>query len=357
MLTTANDHFKALRQSAIQAIDLREIIASDLGLPSRKGILESLCPFHAERSPSFRVWQDHYYCFGCHEKGNVFNWLQSSYGGAYDQKGAYRRALELAGITNTGTTTKTFKSIPQNKVFVPATTEPWMQPIIEKSHQALLEPQSKAARTAFEYLQRRALDSIVTTMRFGVMEWHLIQESLELGAPKRIKTWYGRIVMPFIQGQQTVWFKVRYQGFESKCELKQKNILRYDGPTVGDCILPAPYHASSLEHPGAVILIEGELNAAALVVALGDKYPIIGLPGGRLPMGWETNLESRDCIIITDHDKAGEHHQKDLSERLERKGIKARRLSINQPNQNLDANDILIIHGADNLKKRIQTIQ
>jgi hypothetical protein len=34
-----------------------------------------LCPFHAERSPSFRVYHDHAFCFGCGWYGDQIGWL------------------------------------------------------------------------------------------------------------------------------------------------------------------------------------------------------------------------------------------------------------------------------------------
>src|SRR3954469_18619106 len=36
-----------------------------------------LCPFHKEKTGSFSVNATHgyYYCFGCHEKGDVFNFV------------------------------------------------------------------------------------------------------------------------------------------------------------------------------------------------------------------------------------------------------------------------------------------
>src|SRR6202161_3496803 len=37
-----------------------------------------LCPFHGEKTPSFSVHatQQFYYCFGCHESGDVFKFIQ-----------------------------------------------------------------------------------------------------------------------------------------------------------------------------------------------------------------------------------------------------------------------------------------
>src|SRR6266567_2628349 len=37
-----------------------------------------LCPFHGEKTPSFNVHstRQYFYCFGCHEKGDVFSFIQ-----------------------------------------------------------------------------------------------------------------------------------------------------------------------------------------------------------------------------------------------------------------------------------------
>lgn len=36
---------------------------------------EMCCPFHVEKTPSFRVYQDNYYCFGCHEHGDNISFV------------------------------------------------------------------------------------------------------------------------------------------------------------------------------------------------------------------------------------------------------------------------------------------
>ncbi|MYJ87356.1 MAG: DNA primase [Rhodobacteraceae bacterium] len=47
-----------------------------------KGDYWACCPFHAEKTPSFHATESRgtYYCFSCHEKGNVFTFLQKSRG-------------------------------------------------------------------------------------------------------------------------------------------------------------------------------------------------------------------------------------------------------------------------------------
>jgi DNA primase len=57
-----------------------------------------LCPFHKEKTASFSVNATHgyYYCFGCHEKGDVFNFVMKMEGLSFPE--AVRAVAAKAGI-------------------------------------------------------------------------------------------------------------------------------------------------------------------------------------------------------------------------------------------------------------------
>jgi DNA primase len=57
-----------------------------------------LCPFHKEKTPSFsvHVGRQHYYCFGCHEHGDVFNFIQKIENVAFPE--AVRTVAQKCGI-------------------------------------------------------------------------------------------------------------------------------------------------------------------------------------------------------------------------------------------------------------------
>lgn len=40
----------------------------------------ALCPFHRERTPSCKLYEDHYYCFGCQAHGDVIRLVQELFG-------------------------------------------------------------------------------------------------------------------------------------------------------------------------------------------------------------------------------------------------------------------------------------
>lgn len=62
-----------------RSIDLESVIEQYVEL-KRSGAyrLVGLCPFHTEKTPSFFVYSsdNHYYCFGCHEYGDVIKFIR-----------------------------------------------------------------------------------------------------------------------------------------------------------------------------------------------------------------------------------------------------------------------------------------
>jgi len=75
-------------------VDIVDIIGERVELSRRGNRYWGLCPFHSEKTPSFSVSQERqlFYCFGCHQGGNVFTFLKNH------DKLEFREALQyLAG--------------------------------------------------------------------------------------------------------------------------------------------------------------------------------------------------------------------------------------------------------------------
>ncbi|MBN2449429.1 MAG: DNA primase, partial [Lentisphaeria bacterium] len=55
-----------------------EVVGSYVRLQKRGADYWACCPFHKEKTPSFKVSSSRqsYYCFGCHKSGNVFSFVQ-----------------------------------------------------------------------------------------------------------------------------------------------------------------------------------------------------------------------------------------------------------------------------------------
>jgi CHC2 zinc finger/Toprim domain len=60
------------------SVSLAAIISETWPLKRNGQHLAGLCPFHAERTPSFYVYEDHFHCFGCGAHGDVITWLRAT---------------------------------------------------------------------------------------------------------------------------------------------------------------------------------------------------------------------------------------------------------------------------------------
>ena len=73
----------------------------------RAGDLKGLCPFHNEDTPSFHVdmVRNVFYCFGCQEGGDVFNFVQKTRGIGFIQA-VTELAMNWVVITRSSEKTK-----------------------------------------------------------------------------------------------------------------------------------------------------------------------------------------------------------------------------------------------------------
>ena len=65
-------------QDLLARTDVAEVIGAHVELKRSGANLTGLCPFHAEKSPSFSVSpsKGFYHCFGCGEGGDVISFVQ-----------------------------------------------------------------------------------------------------------------------------------------------------------------------------------------------------------------------------------------------------------------------------------------
>ncbi len=63
-----------------QKLDIVDEIGAVVSLKKSGKAYKGLCPFHGERTPSFYVFPDNgtYHCFGCHEYGDIFTFVQKT---------------------------------------------------------------------------------------------------------------------------------------------------------------------------------------------------------------------------------------------------------------------------------------
>ncbi len=153
------DRFEDTKLRIKEATDLVALIESYLPLKPRGRDLIALCPFHAERSPSFTVSRSgqFFYCFGCGKTGDVFHWLQEREGLSFREAMevlADRAGISLEGVFSSGQ--KTRKGPDPYAV---------LAEVAGFFHHCLGSDEGVLAR---EYLERRGLDAAIVPWRLGV---------------------------------------------------------------------------------------------------------------------------------------------------------------------------------------------
>ncbi|NDC31575.1 MAG: hypothetical protein EBZ58_11715, partial [Bacteroidetes bacterium] len=76
MKNNANNTLSNLK-NLVSAVDL---IGKYVKLTQRGNKNLGLCPFHKEKTPSFTVNDEFYYCFGCHATGDIIKFTQEYHG-------------------------------------------------------------------------------------------------------------------------------------------------------------------------------------------------------------------------------------------------------------------------------------
>src|SRR4051812_31291838 len=145
-MAIADDDIDRLRSTvsivdvAGQAVALRKVGRNWVGL----------CPFHAERTPSFNVSEitGRYKCFGCDKGGDVFTFVQEHE--HVDFVGAVELLAANAGIALTHTSSGKSREGARRKRRVEA-----MAAAVEWSHDRLLG--DLGARAGRDYLRSRGL--------------------------------------------------------------------------------------------------------------------------------------------------------------------------------------------------------
>lgn len=85
-----------------ERVDIVQLVGERVALRKAGRAYSGLCPFHAEKTPSFSVDPDRrtFHCWGCSEKGDVFDWLMKIDG--IDKAEALKVLADRAGVPLTG---------------------------------------------------------------------------------------------------------------------------------------------------------------------------------------------------------------------------------------------------------------
>jgi DNA primase len=159
-----------------QASDLVDVVSKHVALRKVGRRWTGLCPFHAERTPSFSVNGEDglYYCFGCQARGDVISFVRQVE--QLDFVGAVEWLAARVGITLRYTTSGEGKERARRKRLVEA-----MAAAVEWYHERLLS--AADAAPARGYLRSRGYDGeTVRRYKLGWApdEWDALSRALKL---------------------------------------------------------------------------------------------------------------------------------------------------------------------------------
>jgi DNA primase len=89
---------EGLLEEILRRTDLVQLVGRRVRLQRRGRVFWGLCPFHKEKSPSFKVENErrNYKCFGCGAGGHAFKWLMETEGLSFPE--AVERLAHEAGV-------------------------------------------------------------------------------------------------------------------------------------------------------------------------------------------------------------------------------------------------------------------
>jgi DNA primase len=193
-------------------LDIADVVGSVVQLRKSGRSLKGLCPFHAEKTPSFYVFPESgtWHCFGCGEGGDVFSFLMKRENLEFGE--ALRELAGRAGVTLARPTETAAARDEHERLFQ----------VLEASalyYQSLLV--SEVGRVAREYLARRqvseesqrlfaigfASESSVALQRFLAEKGFSVEDMLAAGVVGRgergdiYDLLRGRVVFPIRDGE------------------------------------------------------------------------------------------------------------------------------------------------------------
>ncbi len=277
------------------AADIVEIISEHVPLKKNGANMEALCPFHSEKTPSFKVSKRGFKCFGCGKSGDSIQFLMEYKNINYIEAIkiiAKKYNIELQEDT------KTF----------------------ERPAERLVKLQADTIR----YFEGRGISNN-TLLRFNItetFEW-MPKANAEIRA----------ICFNYYRDEQLVNIKFRSKDKDFKLSKNAELIF---------------YNIDALKDESTAVIVEGEMDCLSLHEA--GIYNVVSVPNGAgtgqqqlkyLDNCWKYFEDKTNIILFTDDDEPGRALQAELARRLG----KDRCSKVIYPDGCKDANDVLMKHG------------
>jgi DNA primase len=264
-----------------QASDLVAIASEIVALKRRGRLYWGLCPFHAEKTPSFKIdpATGLYYCFGCHEGGDVIRFVEKTKGLEFPE--ALEYLADRAGIALAPRAT----SRPRSAASGRRSIHEALSLAQDFYHRYLLESGTSEARRARDYLARRGIgDTEIAKFRLGLspssldeLSRHLRskglpeQAILESGLASRnergrlIDFFRGRLMFPIWDpGGRPIAFGGRLVDESATDQPKYRNSPNTRVYNKSEALYAFHLARKAIIESGSVLVVEGYTDVIAL---------------------------------------------------------------------------------------------
>lgn len=342
--------------------DIVDVIGSYVSLKSRgRNSFFGLCPFHNEKSPSFHVDRDRqmYYCFGCHQGGNVYTFLME-----YNRLTFPEAIQELAQRAGISLPEQEMTSEERDRADARTTLKEMNKQAAVYFHYLLM---SRRGEKALAYLKERGLtdetirhfglgyadiyrDDLYQYLRSkGFTDQQMKDSSLVTIDSRRgsYDQFFNRVMFPIMDNRQrVVGFGGRVMGEGQPKYLNSRETLLFDK---GRNLYGLNYARRSRED--SLILCEGYMDVISLHQA--------GFTNAVAPLGTaftETQAMllkryTKEVILSFDSDSAGNDAAVRALPILRENGIRARVLSMSPFK---DPDELIKAKGSEEYRRRIK---
>jgi DNA primase len=352
-------------------IDPVEVIGRRLELRRTGTSFSARCPFHADRTPSFRVYPDskRFKCFGCGARGDAFEFLRRLEG--KDFRTVVQELAIEAGVTianGDGDAPKASAVAPLHRACEAALAH-WTA--------RLWGTEGEEAR---RYLASRGVDEPTARrfrLGFAPREWHdlhaaLVAQGIQEGDLLRAgliresatkndlahDRFRGRVIFPFVDGARRV---VGFAGRIVPAQADHPQAPKYlNGPETplfrkGQLLFGLVEAQPAIRTARRAVLVEGYLDAIALSQAGRQEAVAIG---GTALTEYQVSLLQRagaeDLVLLFDTDAPGLDAPAQVAPALLKGGLSARVARLPGPAAT-DPDAFVRAHGARGLDPVLDT--
>ncbi|MCL2048717.1 MAG: DNA primase [Defluviitaleaceae bacterium] len=320
--------------------DIVDVVASYVKLTPRSGSFFGLCPFHAEKSPSFSVNRDKqfYYCFGCGAGGNVISFIKKV------ENLDFPDALKLLAdrvhfnLPEKGTGSEHFAAAREATAKINKEAARFYYNTLQETN-----PEANAAR---KYLENRGITPVLVRkfgLGFAPEAWDSLLKSLPDISPTSLETaglvkqgkqghydrFRNRIIFPIIDQRQ------RVIGFGGRNLGKDDDGAKYiNSPETAlfkksECLYGLNHAKKARSQE--IIIVEGYMDVVAMHMhGFTNTVGVLGTALKNTHARLVKNTGANTAILLLDGDEAGIKATLRAIPVLIKEGLKVKILTLTQ---------------------------